>query len=290
MTVTVHSNQRNLLGQRLVHLGHPVDGLPIPIDVLGRNETFVLEELERLVAVGDRVELRSMGGGFDRTYIMDARDQSSQDGHLLVGQLVGGAAAGSGPDGVPNAFDLMQRVAVLENQGRTDRKLRRLQLEQKLVFLPNRIGAPAPRPVELGDDVLSVFELQVVDPVLHTVERHDVTRWLESRRLHRAQDPIVGQPQEQVAHLPTFFTRLFSRRGNREDRGFPFRRTAPNFGRPESPHPTWVRCAKHARRFDDPCISLFTDNSRSRPGVNVDKITKRRFDAWPLITSESPAV
>ncbi len=67
---------------------------------------------------------------------------------------------------------LEQRAALL-NERRHDRNLRGRELEREAVLLGDRGGAPALRPVKLGDQRRAALDADLVDAILVTVQRED---------------------------------------------------------------------------------------------------------------------
>jgi hypothetical protein len=134
----------------------------------------------------------------DGAHVVDPRQQAAEQGDLLVVELVRRAPAGAGPDGVVDALDLVECISVGEAQRCADGDLGLPKLGEEAVLVEDRLAAPAPGPVELHHDVPSPLEPQVVDPVLETGERRAVAGGIEAAGLHRREDAVGREVEEEI--------------------------------------------------------------------------------------------
>ena len=84
---------------------------------------------------------------------------------------------------------LEQRAALLHER-RHDRNLCGRELEREAVLLGDRRGAPALRPVKLGDQRRAALDADLVDAILVTVQREDAAVRHIAERLHRRDDDV----------------------------------------------------------------------------------------------------
>jgi hypothetical protein len=211
VAVAVNAVKGHAGAERLVDVHHLADGLLVaPAAVLGEEVPFE-EKGERLKPVALAGELYPVRGLSRGPVVVDARAEPPEHGELLVGELVGHAAAGARPHGVEDAFHLAEGRSSRQLERGAHRDLVGAQIGQEAVLLQYLFARPAPGAVELGHHVRVVLQPEVVDPVLVAVERHAVPGRREAGLLQRAEydvrreveeEAVFGKPRLFVCHMP----------------------------------------------------------------------------------------
>ena len=182
VAVAVDAQQRDAFEPLGVDVGERLDGRGVALLARRRQPGAVEQFVERIEECGVGVEHRSIDRLLHRADVVDAREQSPESPQLVVGELVGLAAAGARPHAEADARLLSDGAAAGQRKRCADGNLGCPQIQQKAVLVLDAGATPAPGPVELHHHVCVVFEAQIPDAVLETAQHPAVSRGPQTRR------------------------------------------------------------------------------------------------------------
>jgi hypothetical protein len=124
---------------------------------------------------------------------VDAANEAPQPLQRLAVVEFGRVAALAAEQREAEALVVKQRAAA-DDLRRDQGDLGRGQFQGESVFLADLRVAPAPRPIELGDDRVGFVQTDLVDPVLIAVQRQQAAVRDQSDAFHGQQHGVRAEP------------------------------------------------------------------------------------------------
>jgi hypothetical protein len=165
----------------------------------------VLEHVARRRAAEARdVDRGTVLERLERAHGVYARDEPPEPAQRVGVFQLGGAAGTARIEGERESLVLGERFAG-KREGRHDRDLARHELERESVLFEQRFVRPASGAVELRDERGPVFQPELVDAVLVTVEAEEPPVAAVAAGFHRVQHDFgsqifVGGHAQNLAH------------------------------------------------------------------------------------------
>ncbi|MCY1428486.1 hypothetical protein D9M71_443710 [compost metagenome] len=165
----------------------------------GRDEVAFQQGRQRFVAEvvhreGFAVHERPVGA-----HHVQAAEQLAEAVELVEVARLRRAAAAAREQGEAEAGVFEQRLAVMQ-QRRHHRHFAVRQFGGEAVFLADRLVAPAPGAVELGDQRFAFVDAHLVDAVLVAVQREHPRIAAEADAFHRVEDQVWREGGKGMGH------------------------------------------------------------------------------------------
>ncbi|MCY1351746.1 hypothetical protein D9M69_380210 [compost metagenome] len=165
----------------------------------GGDEVALQQGFQGFVAEVIHSQGFAMDEGPGGAHRMQAAEQLAEAVELVEVARLRCAAAAAREQGEAEAGVFEQRLAVMQ-QRRHHRHFAVRQFGGEAVFLADRLVAPAPGAVELGDQRFAFVDAHLVDAVLVAVQREHPRIAAEADAFHRVEDQVWREGGKGMGH------------------------------------------------------------------------------------------